>query len=225
MRFKGLFKKILFWSFTLTILACLLGIAYVFKSITPLYEIDQNNKRISILGGKYKLEFNKDVQKKIKVALQEKNFRVYLDGDIATKNFNTIMIDAEQTDMSLESYGKKLIYHCRASRQKSDLIKTDGDEIKLKIDGEAICQVVVPEGKKLEILYRSGILRLYSLEQDLDLKILDGMVIWGIPNYSKFKLNLEIDDGDVYGSRDRFNSDKAKYHADINVKSAIIFFR
>ncbi len=211
-------------------LAVLLGTAYFFKSITPLFEIDESNKKISFFGGKYKLDLKTEVQPKIKVALQDENYRVSLDGDIAIRDFNTISIDAEQTDMSLESRGKKLIYHCRASKQEKDLIKTSNNDVKLMIEGEAICQVIVPEHKKLKIFFRSGLLRLHSVAQDVDLKISDGMVIWASSNYSKYKLNLEIDDGHVYGDhgkflKEKFENDRATYTANVHVKNAIISFR
>ncbi|HAZ11669.1 MAG: hypothetical protein A2X86_18265 [Bdellovibrionales bacterium GWA2_49_15] len=229
MNAKSLIKKILFWSFTLTMFAALLGTAYLFRSITPLYEIDESSNKIALFGGKYKLDFKRDVQPKIKVALQEENYRVSLDGDIAAKDFHTISIDAEQTDMSLEAHGKKLIYHCRASKQEKGLIEASGDKVKLKISGEAICQVIVPEKKKLAIVYRSGLLRLHSIEQDIDLEISDGMVIWGSGNYSRYKLDLDVDQGHVYGNhakfKDKSDNDKGLFSANLHVKNAIIFFR
>ncbi|MBI2522698.1 MAG: hypothetical protein HYV97_19915 [Bdellovibrio sp.] len=229
MKVKGLIKKILFWSFTLTMFAALLGTAYFLRSITPLFEIDESTNKIALFGGKYKLDFKKDVQPKIKVALQEENYRVSIEGDITTKDYDTISIDAEQTDMSLESRGKKLSYHCRATKQDDGLIETSDDDLKLKIEGEAICQVVVPERKRVRVFFRSGLLRLHSVDQDIDLKISDGMVIWGSGNYSKFKLDLEIEDGHVYGSYAKFkgksDNDRGLYTAKLHVKNAIIFFR
>lgn len=218
------FKTALFWIFTLLVVTFLLSITILFKSITPLYEVDEINKKVYLLGRKYKFDFNTEIRPKITHFLDKENYRTFLDGDLSVKNIEKLEIRAINSEMTIESYGKKFIYKCRSTKQEQQVAIIKDKELIFDVKGESLCQIVLPPEKETEINIKGGLLRVHSINQNINLYFNDGMVIWNIPR-QRVDLELDLENSQIYGIREQQKPKKPKYLAKLHIKNSILSLR
>ena len=204
---KKSFGKFLLKGFGFFMLLICLGFGFLYWKFTPLYEIDEENGRITLLGGFIEANYNNDFQASF--AGSAKNFVI---------KFNSGKFDLNPTTESTFKLDCKL-----SQPPLENMIKNNVSSITIdfsELDGST-CSLSIPRDTNLRIQGDAGKLVITYPNFHLDAKLTAGNIIFTPDENLTYNYNINVENG----YRANFKSESLigdEYEVRINIKNGSV---
>jgi hypothetical protein len=220
---RNILKVVILSLSTITIV----GIITVFllvKSILPLWDFNEEEMSLTLLGGKYRLDQTDDTffsttrLKKSGVHLS----KIEISGEIPIQNVNRLRIVGQKVDLAFRSHDSaSLVYQCKTTETPKKLINQTTEGIDLKLVGSSQCLFQFPPTLPVVGVFKNGFVNLKDLQNDLDLSLVNGNINWKQADKSIYSLKAKVVNGEIDGDTDVF-PDESTYKAQMAIQNGVL---
>jgi hypothetical protein len=218
--------KVIGLSLLTFIVAGTLAVLILIKSLTPIYEINEEDGTLSLLGGRY--TFEQDMQSffqttRLKHLKNDLNYKI--EGDFKDSSINQVEIIVEAGDLSIQPSEEGAIsYKCMSNQANVDYFSTEGQSISLDLKGGSQCLFYFPKEIDLKIVQNSGHIRLANLAQNVELTLESGIVSWRQADPSLFTTDVRVVNGNV-DDQWKMKTLDGPYQVQINITNGNVSLR
>ena len=212
------FGKIIFKTFAFMFVCFLIFLGFLIWKFTPLFEIDEENQRVTILGGL--IDIDGKAGRFIisdEVHFTASNYTNDLTGSIAKENARKVTLLFESGKFDIETNANaELTFDCKLSDQPADnMIKQVGDSVTLNFKELAgsNCTLAIPERSQIKAIGNTAAFDINKPFFDLDLELETGNVILNLSENRSYTLDLDAATGNV----DQFESYSSN-NGEFNIK-------
>jgi hypothetical protein len=222
---KKSFGSFIMKSFGVFLLLIGLGVGFIYWKFTPLYEVDEENGRIALLGGFIELDAEAG---KLKIADQyefteanyKNSFQAEFSGNV--KNF-IIKFNSGKFDFSQTSESR-LKLDCKLSEPpKDNMIKNNVSSIKIdfsELEGSS-CRVDVPRDINLRVEGEAGKLVIAYPSYHIDAKLTAGNIVFSPDDNESYIYDINVKNGyrGVFKQEDYLGDE---YEVRINIENGSV---
>lgn len=216
--------KIIILSMASFVIIGVIAVLIFIKSLTPIFEINQKDGMLTLLGGKINLYQDDETffgGTRLKINKKELN-KAEISGDLPGLNIDRINLVGENVDIALRSHDLETIkYKCQSKEAMNDFVAQIPDGYSFTLRGAIQCIFYFPVGVEIDGKFKQGFVNLRNLKQDVNIRVGNGHISWKQDNPANYQIRTKVSNGLVKGSLGKF-SDDGNYRANLIIDNGNI---
>ena len=207
-------RKWVLWVLLAAFLALVVGAILLVRSFSPIVEVDEEAKKVTLLGGRIVVDTEKaDVKiggKSVPIthfSAQRGASGVKVKGFAPAENLRKIRIRAKSGRFSFrpskESAPPRVSYACdlregATEARFRDAVQPEGDTLVMDLDeetGTGNCAFLLPPKAGIDIEVESGIVELAFLRQDVRARVGNGVVLFAAEKPEHYSVKARVTRG------------------------------